>query len=109
MRSQPVIAQAPQAPPLPSLPFRQQPTIIQPASVALPPSRASTPEVLSEVVPLHTKSYPYTTESGEEEMPEEEDTVPATPASSPVHQPTLLWTPIALGKGKSPVQPPGAP
>jgi len=105
----PAIAQAPQAPPLPSLPSGQQPAIIQPTSIALPPSRASTPEAPSEVVPLRAELYPYATESGEEEMPEEEDTVPATPASSPIHQPTLLRTPTAPGKGKSPAQPPGAP
>jgi hypothetical protein len=42
-------------------------------------------------------------------MPEEEDTVPATPASSPLFQPTLLRTPTAPSKGKSPAQPPAAP
>jgi len=60
-------------------------------------------------MPLHTEPYPYATESGEEEMPEEEDIIPVTPASSLVLQPTFLWTPTIPSKGKSPVQLPGAP
>jgi hypothetical protein len=114
MRPLPAVAQAPQAPslpPLPSLPFLpsgQQSGTILPASI-ISPSRASSPEALSEVIPLSAKPYPYATESSEEEMPEEEDTVPAMPASSPLFQLTLLRMPTAPSKGKSPAQPPAAP
>ena len=110
----PAVAQALLAPPLPpfpslpSLPSRQQPGIIDPASVALPPSSSSSPEAPSKVMPLRAEPYPYATKSGEEEMPEE-DTVPPTPASSPIHQPALFQTPFTPSKGKSPVQPPAAP
>jgi hypothetical protein len=113
-RPLPAVAQAPQAPslpPLPSLPFLpsgQQSSTILPASV-ISPSRASSPEALSEVILLSAEPYPYATKSGKEEMLEEEDTVPATPASSPLFQPTLLQTPTTPGKGKSPAQPPAAP
>jgi len=56
-----------------------------------------TPEAPSESVPLRTEPYPVATESGEEEMPEEEDIIPATPASSLVHRPTNNgWTPMHL-------------
>ena len=111
---QPAITQVPQAPSLPplpslpSLPSRQQSSIILPASVTSP-SHASSPEALSKVSPFSAKPYPYATKSGEEEMPEQEDTVLATPASSPSLQLTLLWMPTTPSKGKLPVQPPATP
>ena len=111
----PAITQALHAPPLPPLPplpsisSRQPPRIIHPASIILPPSRPSSPKAPSKVIPLHTEPYPYATESGEEEMPEEEDIIPATPASSPVLQPTFLQTPTTPSKGKSSAQLPGTP
>ncbi len=105
----PAIAQALHTPPLPSLPSGQQPSIIHPASITLSPFCPSSPEALSKVIPLHTKPYPYATKSGEEEMPEEENIILATPASSPVLQPTFLRMPTAPSKGKSPAQLLGTP
>ncbi len=98
----------PPLPPLPFIPSGQQPGIIDPASIALPPSSSSLPKALSEVTPLHAEPYPYATKSSKEEMPEE-DTVLPTPASSPIHQPALFWMPTTPSKGKSPAQPLAAP
>jgi hypothetical protein len=114
MHPQPIVTQAPQALSLPlllslpSLPPGQQSGTILPTSVIFP-SCAPSPEAPSEVLPLEAEPYPYATKSGEEEMPEKEDTIPATPASSPLFQPTLLRMPTTPSKGKSPAQLPAAP
>ena len=117
VRPLPAVAQAPQAPSLSllpslpslsSLPPGQQSGTILPASVIFP-SHAPSPEAPSEVLPLKAEPYPYATESGEEEMLEKEDTVPVTPASSPLFQLTLLQMPTAPSKGKSPAQPLATP
>ena len=88
-----------------------QPVTIQPASIPLPFSKMSTPNAQSTLTSLPAGTLqppPTATESSEEEMPEEEDLTPATPAPSPVLRPTLLQTPVSVLKGKSPAQPPSA-
>ena len=74
-----------------------QPATIQPASIPLPLSKMSTPDAQSAPTSLPAGTLqppPTATESGEEEMPEEEELTPATPAPSPLLRPTLLWMPV---------------